>query len=676
MTRRLLFAATALIAVLGAAVPVGATPAREPREAAAAAPELEVIAQNLEVAPDGSFNLWLRVRGAPADGDLFVGIYDPIADARDLVASTTDSPTGLRATFEPQSLDGEPGSTIETGISISLYARGLPRPSGAWAYRLDEPGVYPIRVRLRDRSGEVVDSLVTYLVRTPADASGVVPASVALLTDVHLAAQTVGTASPAPAPAGFVGDVTGVLDRFRSHRDLPASFQVTPETLVRLQADDAGARVVESLETELGRDRRDLLGAPYVDLDPARLQANGLNEEITRQAQLGEKTLTSVLGRETSDTWLVDHHVDVATVEALKDLGVAHLVLPPTSVSNLQSAQPVLLPGAAGVTAVTSSVFELRGPGADDPVLAGYQLLGRLAAVSTLTPNGAGVVVRIDPRSVDPVALDTVLDTLDAPAVYLRPTNVAELFRTVPTTTTPIAALSPASTASLGDYPNDLRVTNQLVASYGSMFDDPAATEARFDPQIAVSAEDRLTEPQRRRILARVRRQIEQELRSVSLPARDHITLGARDAVFPVPISSKIDRPLKVLVTLEASDRLEFPDEQIAVTLENERTNVEVPVRTRATGDTPLRITVRTPDGAVTLAEAQYTVRSTAVSGVGLLLTIGAAAFLALWWGRHWYRTRKQARQAPPDTADDPDDSPPPPAGGGADDDIFVASPM
>jgi len=37
-------------------------------------------------------------------------------------------------------------------------------------------------------------------------------------------------------------------------------------------------------------------------------------------------------------------------------------------------------------------------------------------------------------------------------------------------------------------------------------------------------------------------------------------------------------------------------------------------------------------------------VRSTAVSGVGLVLSIGAGLFLVVWWARHWHRTRRSAR--------------------------------
>jgi hypothetical protein len=40
------------------------------------------------------------------------------------------------------------------------------------------------------------------------------------------------------------------------------------------------------------------------------------------------------------------------------------------------------------------------------------------------------------------------------------------------------------------------------------------------------------------------------------------------------------------------------------------------------------------------------TVRSTAVSGIGYVLTIGAAGFLVAWWFRHWRRTRRERQAA------------------------------
>ena len=50
------------------------------------------------------------------------------------------------------------------------------------------------------------------------------------------------------------------------------------------------------------------------------------------------------------------------------------------------------------------------------------------------------------------------------------------------------------------------------------------------------------------------------------------------------------------------------------------------------------------PDAQRSLATTRYTVRSTAVSGAGLVLSLGAGVFLITWWARHWHRTRRSAK--------------------------------
>jgi hypothetical protein len=44
------------------------------------------------------------------------------------------------------------------------------------------------------------------------------------------------------------------------------------------------------------------------------------------------------------------------------------------------------------------------------------------------------------------------------------------------------------------------------------------------------------------------------------------------------------------------------------------------------------------------VAVTRFTVRSTAVSGVGLALTIAAGLFLALWWARHFRNARRDKK--------------------------------
>ena len=69
-------------------------------------------------------------------------------------------------------------------------------------------------------------------------------------------------------------------------------------------------------------------------------------------------------------------------------------------------------------------------------------------------------------------------------------------------------------------------------------------------------------------------------------------------------------------------------------------------MRTRTPGVVPVTVRVMSPDQGLLIATSKVTVRSTAVSGIGYVLTIGAAGFLVAWWFRHWRRTRRERQAA------------------------------
>jgi hypothetical protein len=108
---------------------------------------------------------------------------------------------------------------------------------------------------------------------------------------------------------------------------------------------------------------------------------------------------------------------------------------------------------------------------------------------------------------------------------------------------------------------------------------------------------------------------------------------------------------MQVELVLE-SDKLDFVDGEpgttgtaaIPLVLHPGNTPLVVPVEARTSGEFPLLITLRSPDGRLEVAHARLTVRSTFLSGIGLGLSVGAGLFLCLWWARHW-RTARRARR-------------------------------
>ena len=146
----------------------------------------------------------------------------------------------------------------------------------------------------------------------------------------------------------------------------------------------------------------------------------------------------------------------------------------------------------------------------------------------------------------------------------------------------------------------------------------------------------------------RMRRRLH-ELPDGTIESIGYLAYEPRTGTIPVSLRNDAGRPVRVRVLFD-SDKLEFRDgESLEVTLTDETTRLDVRVRTLASGASPLDITVTSPDSGVHLANARYTVRSTAVSGVGLVLSLGAGVFLLVWWARHWRDARRSRRLVPPD---------------------------
>ena len=128
------------------------------------------------------------------------------------------------------------------------------------------------------------------------------------------------------------------------------------------------------------------------------------------------------------------------------------------------------------------------------------------------------------------------------------------------------------------------------------------------------------------------------------------VTLTSRSGRIPVSIRNRMGIPARVRLQL-SSDRLEFPEgAQIEVELEQEVTTVQVPVQARTTGSFQMAVAITSPDGVLAVTAAQVTIRSTAVSSVGVVLSIGAGLVLLTWWLRHWRDRRRDARLVPPRT--------------------------
>jgi hypothetical protein len=142
-------------------------------------------------------------------------------------------------------------------------------------------------------------------------------------------------------------------------------------------------------------------------------------------------------------------------------------------------------------------------------------------------------------------------------------------------------------------------------------------------------------------------------------------TLTSRAATIPITLVNEGETAVDVIVAL-SSDKLSFPaGDQIPLRLGPGLNSVDVDVEARTTGDSLVVVRVLSADGTTELDRTRLTVRSTALSGVGIAIAVVALAFLLTWWVRNHRDLRRDRRlvnrseQRPPaepdstDTADD-----------------------
>jgi hypothetical protein len=108
-----------------------------------------------------------------------------------------------------------------------------------------------------------------------------------------------------------------------------------------------------------------------------------------------------------------------------------------------------------------------------------------------------------------------------------------------------------------------------------------------------------------------------------------------------VTVQKDVSYPVRIVVRVEG-DQLQFPGGSTrSLRLTRRNTTELFTVQARSSGAFPLTVTLESPDGRLTLSTTRFTVRSTAASGLGVVLSIGAGIVLLAWWARSFSRRRR-----------------------------------
>ena len=164
------------------------------------------------------------------------------------------------------------------------------------------------------------------------------------------------------------------------------------------------------------------------------------------------------------------------------------------------------------------------------------------------------------------------------------------------------------------------------------------------DALLATEAQ-RLSATGRTAALTSYERAFGAETAQVGLAGEETVTFTAQQASIPITVLSSAPYPVTVVVTL-TSDKFTFPDgASHQLVLNRPTTSWRFTAHARTSGDRlPIDVTLHTENGRLLLAHTVLTVHSTAISFVGVALTIFAGAVLLAWWARTWAVSKQTSR--------------------------------
>lgn len=639
-----------LVAVATLAEPVAWSD--PPRPAAAqtadATGTISLVSQTPFRAAGQPFAATLRVRtsSATAGLEIAVGTYRRLRSRSEFANSVagrlpTRTPTDL-ARFPLDALPVDP----DGNVSLTLEPRA------------SQDGVYPVRIDLREGDGDVVDGFTTFLTTVPATVEAD-PLDVAVVLPVH--------APPGLTPRGEVDlddtgataltEVAGVLT---ARASVPLTLAPTPETLEALATSDSAADRDTTTGLARAAEGRQVVAAPYVPVELSAMLQGGLGAEVSAQLERGVSTTAEVLGTDPDlTTRVVDERLDERAFATLDDHGVRNLVIRDAVLEPVRLQNDLTLTATFGIAGSQTA----RGAVADaalsghfrrdvPPALAAAHLLADLAVLWLDLPGRSstrrGVVVMPDrDRPLDPAMLDTFLDGLGTNPVF-APVTASEFFDQVGQQRVRNSVLNRSflpREANPSLKTGAISRTRRMLEAFAAFVAPDNPELDTLDRLLLISQSSDLRASTRTAYLRGVDDAIAGRLRGVSMPERRSITLTAREGELPITITRALDYPVTVVLTLD-SDALDFPGGSTrTLELTRQNTTERFAVHARGSGSFPVRVRVSAPQGGLVIAESLFTVRSTAVSGVGIGLSVGAAVFLVVWWASHLRSRRQQGRR-------------------------------
>lgn len=592
--------------------------------AAQSSDQMSIITQSFSAELGESIDLKIQLPNLlPSDNQLIITLHEPVLNEQAFLFSTTGEKLGgvlSSATSNISELEiSEDGLT-----NITLQITEDKEPFDQYLIQAVRPGVYPISLELRTNSQELVDGIITHLIRVPSNADETELLEVILIDSLDIEASK-----------SFDKSETPWLTTLYKHQQVPISLVAPPKLLEDFQ-DTQTFKLWEQ-----NNQSHELIRSSFVPIDEALLTNAGLGTEASLLIEKGLETLISIGSVAPSTLWIETNATDVSQFDTRWARGIRHAVLSSKSLvatDNLNPRQPVEIRSQNSL--MTALIFDDLAPRQlkDSPHSAAHRTLSHLATIAFTQESPKFVTLDISPDEADSTFTDYLLEGI-ASLFFIEPLLASEAMGkplAVTAAGVPLQYQMKDKASAIRPDFSVYRKAKTHLSAYRSMIRDEDATDHdNFSQELLYSLSDDLKELEQQTIWRRIIDYVRQRSSLLDAPPEETVQMTSRSAAVPFSFQNRSKTALRVELRI-ISEKITVEDfddgETTTLVLEPGITTHRFNLRSLSSGSFPIKIELLSPNGSLVLSETQSVIRATAPTGVGLALTLGAALFLAIWW--------------------------------------------
>jgi len=600
---------------------------------------LDLVGQTIYVG-DEEVTLDIQLPSVTEERQLEIRIHGPYNDPTNLAEAFMNPPVGdAISLFTVQQLDER---TIGPDGIISVT---VPDEEVGLLIRRD-PGVLLIVVDLVDTDG-VIDTLVTGVIVEDETRGGAI--DFAFVADARSPLAHRADGSIDIDPAAVVARVEAAVD------EAPGSVlvQFNPETLSALADPSVGRGLVAIDRIRQVLDGHALDTRSWVDIDEEGWRRAGETERVFGQYAKGRTMIETFLGRTADEIQWLDTTAGPSTLELLRSVGITAGIVEPEQLTRIDldraDRRPVQTRDANGVAFTVMPIdreFEKTLTGSDPELVAMQHFLVLLLEARSIGTD-RGIV--LDLAKVEAGFLDSLLQ-LVATTDRLGITTVKDLLDRPPARDAFGGLLRvdllPGEPSDVSAGASDIRLTESTLGSFVAMVAPEDGPISPLRTGLAASMAAELDEVSRRAYTDAVFSTVVDGTSNFAVLESERITLATRRADLQLVINNEQLVPINVIVRLTSEKLRLVGGAELVLTLDPGQTEILIPVESVSSGDARILVSVTSPDGVLDLATGSIDVRSTAISGLGLIVSVVSLSILLTWWARTILRLRRNRRAA------------------------------